>query len=40
VPVAFEILGKRREIGERLVDLSGVNRPQSGAPPARSLLPG
>jgi hypothetical protein len=40
VPAAFEILGKRCEIGERLVDLNGVSRPRSSAPPPRNLLPG
>jgi hypothetical protein len=37
LPVAFEILGKRCEIGERLVDLNGVSRPRSSAPPPRNL---
>src|SRR2546430_911116 len=40
LPVAFEVLGKRCEIGERLVDLNGVSRPRSSAPPPRNLLPG
>src|SRR6266536_732879 len=40
LPVAFEILGKRCEIGERLVDLTGVSRPPSSAPPPRNLLRG
>src|SRR6266516_2002653 len=40
LPVVFEILGKRCEIGERLVDLYGVSRPGSSAPPPRNLLPG
>ena len=40
LPVAFEILGKRCEIGERLVDLNGVSRARSSAPPPRNLLPG
>src|SRR5437899_12866845 len=38
--LSFEVLGKRCEIGERLVDLNGVSRPRSSAPPPRNLLPG
>src|SRR6266516_5701474 len=32
--------GKRCEIGERIVDLTGVSGPRSSAPPPRNLLPG
>src|SRR2546425_10642751 len=40
LPVAFEVLGKRCEIGERLVDLNAVSGPRSSASPPRNLLPG
>jgi hypothetical protein len=39
VPVAFEILGKRCEIGERLVDLNGVSRSPVKRAAPRNLLP-
>ena len=38
--VAFEILGKRCGIGERLVDLNGVSRPPVKRAAPRNLLPG
>jgi hypothetical protein len=40
VPVAFEILGKPCDIGERLVDPNSVSRPRSRAPRSWNLLPG
>jgi hypothetical protein len=40
LPVVFEIHGKRCEIGERPVDLTGLSRPCTSAPPPRNLLPG
>lgn len=40
MPVAFEILGKRCEIGERLVDLNSMVRSRSSAPRPPTLLTG
>jgi hypothetical protein len=37
---AFEILGKRRKIGERLVDLNGVSRLAQARRPRASCCPG
>jgi hypothetical protein len=37
---AFEVLGKRREIGERILDPTRPEPPRSRAPSARHLLAG